>query len=364
MMDKELTALFLLLRAGLWERPVEAVPGIFPLSAEEWKRVYTLARRQTVTGWTYRGLNRFPDEWYPPETLMFRWTVDVDRIERTGRKANAAVESLFAFFTAQGLQPVLLKGQGVAGYYDFPLLREAGDIDLYFPDAAQARRAGQLIRERQIPVSRKADGSLSYYWQTVEVEHHPRLFDLRNPFLRQLLYEAEQKYGFTAQALSPQCTVNVPSGVLNLLLLNTHILKHAVGNGIGLRQLCDMARACHHLHGRPGIEALQGLISRAGLTRWSSLLHAFLVNDLGMDATLLPYPEKPVHTGALRNLVVEGGNFGQHREGCENRAKDGWRRKWHTATSFVRHIGFSGRYAPAEAFWTVADLIKGQVKPC
>lgn len=53
--------------------------------------------------------------------------------------------------------------------------------------------------------------------------------------------------------------VRIPSPVLNLLLQSLHILKHALGWGIGLRQLCDMARSCYKLHDEVESEEMKRL---------------------------------------------------------------------------------------------------------
>ena len=89
--------------------------------------------------------------------------------------------------------------------------------------------------------------------------------------------------------------------------------------------------------------------------------------------------------------MEEGGNFGQHREtgasaGTDVSAKAGasagtgasagmvvsagpasgksgvFKRKLGTAGMFLRRAGFSLRFAPKEAFWTVFDLAKGQFR--
>lgn len=124
----ERMALLVLLRSGLWEREPDDL-GCFPLSDESWGRLYRLARQQTVTGVVFRGLQHLPDELLPPGPLLLRWAAEVDAIERRNRAVDAAVAELCSKFRANGLEPVLQKGQGVALCYADPALRESGDID-------------------------------------------------------------------------------------------------------------------------------------------------------------------------------------------------------------------------------------------
>ena len=69
-MDREVQALFALVRAGLWGRYDEAMASVFPLSSEEWERVFTIARQQTVTGIAFRGLDLLPEDMLPSMGLM------------------------------------------------------------------------------------------------------------------------------------------------------------------------------------------------------------------------------------------------------------------------------------------------------
>lgn len=361
--EKEHKVFLTLLRAGLWEKETDS-DSLFLISGEIWRKVFSLALQQTVTGVVYRGLNYLPDNFLPPEDLLCRWTVEIDKIERYSRKMNETVHRVCAFFDLHGLHPVLLKGQGVAGMYEYPLLRETGDIDLYFPDEIERIHAEQLVREKGISIDRLPDGSVSYFWNGVEIEHHPRLVDLHNPFLRTYLKTVEREKGYVVQ--TTECTagtnIMIPSPELNLLLLNSHIMKHAMGKGIGLRQLCDLARAYCNLHDSFDGNEIKEIYRRAGLGRWSRLLHSFLVTVLGMPESYLPYKEKHMSCNALLKIIMSGGNFGQYKDGHRREMQSTWRRKFHTAASFMQNAGFSCRYAPEEFFWTVATLLKGQIK--
>ena len=144
-------------------------------------------------------------------------------------------------------------------------------------------------------------------------------------------------------------------------MLNLHILKHGIGRGIGLRQLCDMARACYRLHGEVDPQEMKSACRRLGLGRWCQLLHSFLVECLGLPVGCLPYHETAPTARPLADIVWRGGNFGQHDAGLQQQAT-GWRRKFQTARSFGRNVGFAFHYAPKEAFWFFLQLTKGQVK--
>ena len=236
-------------------------------------------------------------------------------------------------------------------------------------------------------VTRMPDGSQTYEWHGIDVEHHPAIIDLRSPAAIRLSGELDEAREFVPTDIADG--LRVPSPALNALMLNSHILKHALGRGIGLRQMCDLAMGYHRISEEGKIDEYGGRIlafyRRVGIVKWSRLLHSFLVGVIGLPEAELPYSEKIVPYGALWRIVEEGGNFGQHRgagasAGTNVSAKTGvsaktdvsagpasgksgvLKRKLGTAGMFLRRAGFSLRFAPKEAFWTVFDLAKGQFR--
>lgn len=363
-MNKDKEILLALLQAGLWGRCPDDV-SVFRTTGESWSNVFRMARCQTVTGIVYHGLGFIPEELLPPEELLLQWVTAVDGIERKNRKMNRVLAELYALFRDNGITPILQKGQGVAAFYETPMLRECGDIDFYFPDSDDRKRAIRLIKAHGCEAKSKADDSVFYKWKGIHVEHHGQLLDLSSPFTSRYLKRLERKDGFEPVTLDfDGCKIEavIPSPTLNLLLLNTHILKHAFGLGIGLRQLCDMARACHKLNGKVDVDEMKRVCDRVGLKRWSMLLNASLVDHVGLGRQDLPYPAVAPSTRPLFDIIWNGGNFGQYASDRAGQSQTLFSRKMYTSQSFLRNVSFSCRYAPAEAFWTFMTLLKGQFR--
>lgn len=361
-MNRTFSGLLALLRAGLWKHSV-AHSGLFPLSEEEWQGVYEEARRQTVVGWVYQGICSLPEEWMPSAQVLYRWTVDIDRIEERNKTMNRTLLKITGLLEKKGFPVVVLKGQGIAALYEEPLWRECGDIDLYFPSSDNRMKAEAWLVEQGIALERKPDGSTLYGYRRTEVEHHSDLFDLQSPKVQDYLKEQMTDKGFEWMDMDGGNRIRVPSPEINLLLLNTHILKHALGKGVGLRQLCDMARAYAVLGKRVDGEEIRHIYRKTGIGKWSSLLHVFLTEVLGMPTSCLPYSDKRKESAEpLLDIVLKGGNFGQHRKGQKMQDERIWRRKWNTCRAFWQNAGFSLRYAPDEALYTFGQLMKGQFK--
>lgn len=358
---KTISSFFALLRSGLWEREIGSLSG-FPLTDGEWDEVYRMAVNQTVAGVVYRGILRLPEHLLPADSLLLRWVARIDAIERRNVKMNGVVNELCAAFSEKGIRPVLQKGQGIASLYAYPLLRECGDIDLYFSDRCERKHADRFIKQQGIRVNKGADGSVHYEWKGVTVEHHRRLFDLYNPFIQGYLSKLERQHGFEIMEVPPGSNVKltVASPLLNLLMLNAHILKHALGLGVGLRQLCDMARAYNAWHGQIDACELAEIYAKTGIGKWSQLLHSLLVDYLGMPTTCLPDEKRAVSALPLIRIILQRGNFGQVANRCQNKKHS--QRKISTAQSFLQNAQFAFRFAPWESVSIVSTLLTGQTR--
>lgn len=320
---------FTLLRAGLRETRISGLS----VTDEEWEEILRIARRQTVLGIVSHGISLLPEEEMPPVPQRIALLVETGKISNRTDLVRETARKLVADFQAAGLHPVVMKGPAVGRYYPVPSLRTSGDIDLFFGGKEYSSALSRLAA-LGTDVRHEPDGSHVYSWDGVTVEHHPRYFDLH------------LKNG----SLPP-----VPSPEAELLMLSAHILKHAIGVGVGLRQICDTAQACVALQGKYDSEVLLSCIRKAGMQRWHDILCSFLKEYLGVPSDALP-AHRPADPSALLGIVRSGGNFGQHRAG-------GRAGKAGTVGSFLRRLPFSLRTAPRETFRTILELAKGNLTP-
>ncbi len=354
-----------LVRAGLWEKDMDDLSA-FPLSAGSWRAVFELSVRQTVTGIVYRGLHHIPDHCLPPLDLMCRWVAEVDRIEYNNKLMNSTLAELSGLFYKHGIWAVLQKGQGIAKMYEYPLLRECGDIDLFFPEKRDFNLACNIVRQNGITVRRSSDHACHYRWNGISVEHHLALFDVHNPFMQNVIFDLIERKGFTVVEIpveNDSVSVSVASPILTLLMLSTHILKHTLGVGVGMRQFCDMARACHCLHGLVDGDELKSFFQKIGLCKWNNMLFSFLTEYLGLDSAELPYECRlDKNTDKLLSFIFQTGNFGSAACKYTDVSDMVWRHKLNTLYSFLRHGAFSMQYAASESFWIFCKLLLGQIR--
>lgn len=348
-------ALFALLRCGLWEREPSATElALFPLSEAEWGEVDSLASAHTITGLVFVGICSLPEALMPSPDRLDVWVAKIDRIERSNRTMDNVVTHLLDRFHEAALHPILQKGQGVAAMYVQPLLRSCGDIDLFFPSPEEDAAAQQLVEKWGIRTTTMADGALLYRFEGIEVEHHRRLLDVYNPFCQKSIGRLLAEEGSDG---------HLPTPLTHLLLLNTHLLKHIIGPGVGLRQFCDMARACYVFRGRYDAERYRDYCKRWHISSWSRQLHAVLVDCLGLPADCLPVPDRvECVSQALWKKVLRGGNFGKHHgdEGTSSRGL--LHKKFYTARHTLGDLRLSFSLSATETFFFVLHLILRQGK--
>ena len=310
-----------LLRAGLWEQDLRlpAAPD-----ADDWERVLELGRGQAVMGLLLRGIAHLPVEQRPPEAFAPVLQAWEEAFSRANARYARVQKELLAQLATAGLHPVVQKGSEAAKYYADPSVRQVGDIDLFLPE-------GEFARARALfPDARKAsDGALVWVRDGVTVELHPRYYDLH-----------------LASAKLPP--VGSPCG--EILLLSSHIFKHAMGFGLGCKQLCDLAVALTRLDGKYDKNELSEALQRAGLLRWHTLLCSLLVADFGLDASCCLPGFRAVDPARLRRIVRSSGHFSHHAK-----------KKAATAGAFLRRLPFSLSFGARETLATIWELTLGNL---
>lgn len=339
------TALLQLLRTGLWGEQKGLTE--FPLSPEDWQDVYRLAQEHTVEGLVFDGLQSLPVEFMPPRELLLKWTVRIDQIERIHMRMNHVIGEQLHLFRQEKLNPLLLKGQGVAACYRTPNHRVCGDIDWYF-NSKEYPSANELLKRSGIKVNYTAGFSSEYLWKGVVSENHSRFFDLHNPFCNSYLKKLKSR--------NPGIQINiagndvlVPEPLTMCLQVNSHILKHLLSFGIGLRQLCDSARIYHACRkGLNGVQ-LRKVYERLGILKWVDLLHVILVKYMGLPQSSLPF-ELPSNIEAdwMMEEIWKSGNFGFFDIRYPEERQPGAKRN-HSSIRVWSNVRKYFRYAPGEA---------------
>ena len=305
--------LLALVRAGLWGEAPRA--ELFEADAC-WPALLHAARRQTVAGVAFAGVERLPAGLRPPREVALAWYADARRIEAANRRLNAALGELAGRYAAAGLTPVLLKGQGVAQLYREPLRRQPGDIDLYFPEG-YARANAVAAGWEGVCFHPDTKYHRSFTWQGVTVENHCRYVDFYHPANRRAWARIARELPLTdgsVLALAGGGEVAVPSAQMNVLYVFLHLMHHFLQVGVGLRQVCDWACLLRR-HGRElDGAALVARLRALGMLRPAAALARIVVDELGVAAGEVPAGLLRAARGRDVRLmlgdILSSGNFG------------------------------------------------------
>lgn len=331
------------------------------LTPSDWETIYGMAKRQTVCGICYDSFCRLPGRLLPSGSLLPRWVARVNAIETQNVRMRRALTGLIALLREAGLHPVVQKGLSVARFYPNPESRESGDIDLWLPGAELQDAVGIISRLGCSP-ARHPDGSISFSYKGFVVEFHRTLINVCSPGASRLLDD----YAREACAKSAAGgDIPSPPALLELLLLDVHIMRHAFGNGIGLRQVCDYVLAAKALEGDYGRGGFEELCRMLGISKWTALLNEYAAGCLGVDPAVLPPSgwngKGRLRVAELHEIICAGGNFGHHLKKHGSDRGNSRKTKLHTLKMLARRSRFAASIAPGEAFWNFARLLVGQI---
>ena len=199
--DNTVRLFFKLLRFGLWgssedvseaERKSESIVPeggeIKALNLTEdldWKQLYRLACEQTVAGYVAVGLEQYVAEMKQnqsdrnasrptvPENVIQAFKKIKFSIGLSNYRMNDFLANLIKELEEVGIEPLLLKGQGVAQNYLSPEVRQAGDIDLLL-HGEDYEKAKMLLAPKadNLEIEGSRSKHFGMHFGNIEVELH------------------------------------------------------------------------------------------------------------------------------------------------------------------------------------------------
>ena len=225
------------------------------LLERDWGELYKLAEKQSLVGICFTGLQYLgadADDGFEKigmsEMQYLDWMADAATLHEKNEVMNRRCVELQDKLSESGMRSSILKGQGIARYYqcdgeDMSLFRQSGDIDVYVDCGRKkgvefAHSIGQDVVEWDYKHLH-----LNLFDDT-PVEVHYRAQVLLNPFKNQRLQKFFKLH--EAELLGEPVTlcdgsvITAPVGWFNVFYIILHLYHHLFGEGIGLRQLMDL----------------------------------------------------------------------------------------------------------------------------
>lgn len=309
-------AFFDLLKAGLWQRDVR----LSAYNNIEFNQILRFAEEQAVTGLIAAGLEHLVDIKVPQNDLLI-FVGYALKIEQRNKAMNTFIADLVNQLSKNEVCVVLVKGQGIAQCYDRPLWRVAGDIDLFLDETSYQKAKALLLPqttfykedERRLHLELTINSWLVELHGTMHTDISRKI----NRFLDEVQAATFNNGGIRVWKDSG-VVVKLPNADNDVIIIFTHIINHFYGEGIGLRQICDLARLLWKYNGLIDTNRLRERIVEMGLEEEWKSFGSFIVDYLGMQKTAVPLysDKKRYHKKAMRirDLIIETGSFGKNKD--------------------------------------------------
>ena len=212
------------------------------LKEEDWKELYTIAKKQCLVGVLFDGIKKLPAEYVGmKKELLLQWMAESQMLEKANVRLNDAAIRVSEWFRKKGFRTCILKGQGNATMYPNPYSRTPGDIDIWVE--GEDKRVISFVRSIS-PHEKACYHHIEFpSYKGVEVEVHYRpsflLCSWHNRKLQKYYDRVKEEQFSHRVMLGEQGEVAIPTAEFNLIFQLTHIFSHLMNEGIGLRQLLD-----------------------------------------------------------------------------------------------------------------------------
>ena len=211
----------------------------------DWDACYQFAKRQTLVGVLFDGIQRLPKELAPARPLLLRWLSDSESIRRRNMRMDRASAYVYNKVCAAGFRCCILKGQGNALLYPHPSSRIPGDVDVWVMANREELRHiafsltegdGSSLQESLNHIGLTVHGVSAALHSTPALLNSP----LHNSRLQRWLKRNADLQCSNRIALPNNAgEVAVPTLSFNIIYQLCHLFHHCFYEGVGLRQIVD-----------------------------------------------------------------------------------------------------------------------------
>lgn len=325
-MTKTEKIFWIILRAGLWGKEPSMITE--PLKSKEWIKIGEMAKRQTVLNLIFDGISFLPESLQPEKEIKRKWLASVIKTEQIHLRQNHVLAKIVGRFNDENVRTMLLKGESNAILYDNPLRRQSGDIDL-FVGREQYPKTCELVRQWGIVNDERENNKhLEFTWEEVPIEIHRIVAtSFSKKFNREMIKWSEEVLWDTSTRFIPkdeETSILTGTPTFNAIYIFYHLLNHFLTRGVGLRQLCDLARCMHTYHKDIDKDELQKRLQLFGIFLPWKVFGYILVHKIGLPKDEFPFYSPMVKQKAFKVLIIieKEGNFGKYSALASHRPKN------------------------------------------
>ena len=283
------------------------------MNPDDWQSLYRESARQSLVGVVFFALKRFE----VPREIYLRWFYQSQVVKAQNEKMNALASRLTKMFDEQGAKTLILKGPANALLYPDAFIRQIGDVDIWV-EGGRGRVLDLLQKMNLLEGARISshDVLLSKKFFDEEVEVHfafgvDRCSPIANK--RMLAYLDDESRNsvrvFVDGSAQADAGFYAPSRKFALVMQLSHIYKHLLGLGVGMRQLVDYFVLLRSTSGEERAE-VASLLGSFGLKHFAGALMWVLSECLGLESQYLLCKPDARRGRVLLREIMQDGNFG------------------------------------------------------
>ena len=300
-----------------------------------------------------------------PFQLKMEWIGLVEQIKQQNKLVDKQTAEIWNRLKEDGQEAAILKGQGIATLYDvrrkredvrsdfaettesLASLRQSGDIDIWVKGGYE--KVCDYV-QRTHPTDDVAYHRFHYdYFKDTEVELHHRPTLMRNLLDDRKLARWYNSFGADCFVYLENKGFAVPSVEFNRIFILTHIYRHFLLEGIGLRQVMDYYFVLKS-DVRCNKEDVKDTLRSLRLTRFAEAMMWVLHMQLGLEEQYLICGMNEKEGRFVLNEILQTGNFGQG----DSRYRY---KRWFKLRHHIAHGNHLLMHYPSEVIWTPIWLV-------
>lgn len=273
----------------------------------DYEGLYHLAQEHQVSALIYNQIYHFSDL---SAELKARWSRDALTINAFQAMRSNRFVQLYQTLRNGGVNALVVKGLILRNLYPQPDNRQSNDEDVYIP-MEQFQLATQILQDAGAVLLHEGKYENAFLDQScgLSIELHGQLFDPDTKIFGQYQQLFEAAFQTPAEHRIDGVPVLSLSHDLHFLFLMTHLAKHFMFSGVGIRQILDIVMYAEayreEIHWS---EIYQQLAAQNLLTLTANVMEIGRIY-FDMDRAV-PVPDMETDCGTLLDDILDAGVFG------------------------------------------------------
>lgn len=275
----------------------------------DWHSVYQECIQQAVIVVAWQEARKYAD--YMPEGLAAKWNKKAKINSANSVLVRWSHVNLHYLMTQNNIDYVILKGCAAAAYYPNPADRTLGDVD-FLVNKADMEEAGKILEtagfkpweEEHIchVVYRKEKEHLEMHFEPAGIPYG-KAGEMVRAYLSDVM-------NCRREITENGDTMMIPSDFHHGLIILLHTSHHMLGEGIGLRHLCDWAVFYSHFTEDEFCALFEEKLKKIGIWHFAQLLTLTSEKCLGSPHHAWAECQDADIVDDIIGDIFDGGNFG------------------------------------------------------